>query len=82
MKLKKIDWVANTMLLAGVVGLMYFIRMLHWHEKSFICFSVSMIVYGLRFYAKDSVSQKKIRIIYILFVMVMALFIGLHELLC
>lgn len=80
MKLKKIDWAANTMLLTGVVGILYFTRMLHWHEKSFLCFFVSFIIYGLSFYAKDPASQKQIRVIHKLFILIAALFIVLHEL--
>ncbi len=81
MKLKKIDWAANTLLLTGVLGILYFIRMLHWHEKLFLCFFVSLIIYGLSFYAKDPASKNQIRVIYKLFILIMALFIGLHELL-
>lgn len=80
MKLKKIDWAASTLLLTGVFGIMYITRMLHWYEKAYLFFSVSLIILGLRFYAKDSASQKQIKIIYILFVIVMTLFIVLYEL--
>ena len=81
MKLKKVDWAANTMILTGVVGLLYLIRMLQWHEKFFIWFSVSMIIGGLRYYAGDSASQNTIRVIYILFDLIVILFIVLGEIL-
>lgn len=80
MNFPKIDLAVTTMLLTGVVGLLYFTRMLNWHERSLVCFFVFLFVHGLSFLAKDSASQKNIRIINALFIMITALFIGIHEL--
>ncbi len=80
MKFPKIDWAVTTMLLTGVVGILYFTSMLNWHERSLVCFFIFLFVHGLSFLAKDSGSQKQIRIINILFILITALFISLYEL--
>ncbi len=79
MQNKKIDWVAAFMVLIGVAGILYFTSPLHWYRRAIICFSVSMLINGLRFFAGDTGSQKQIKLIYILFVCISALVIGLHE---
>ncbi len=80
MKLQKFDWAVTTMLLTGVVGILYFTRTLNWHERSLVCFFIFLFVHGLSFLAKDSTSQKKIRIINMLFIVITALFIAMYEL--
>lgn len=80
MKFPKIDWAVTTMLLTGVVGILYFTSMLGWHKRSLVCFCIFLFVHGLSFLPKDSASQKKIRIINMLFILITYLFIGLYEL--
>ncbi|GEM_PF-3968321 len=80
MKFPKIDLAVATMLLTGVVGILYFTSTLGWHARFLVCFFVSAFVHGLSFLAKDSASQKQIRLINLLFILVSALFIGLNEL--
>lgn len=77
----KINWAANTMLLTGVIGILYFTRMLHWHEKLLLYSCILQTIHGLSFYTKDPESRKNIRIFFSIFIIVAVLFIGLNELL-
>jgi len=81
MKLNKIDWTDYALLLTGLVGILSSTRMLSWRERSSICFFVILFVHGLSFIAKDPASQKQIRKINLLFILITAIFIGLDELL-
>lgn len=81
MKLNKIDWADYIILSIGLVGILISTRMLSWHERSSVCFYVFLLVHGLSFFAKDPVSQKQIRKINRLFILITASFIGLDELL-
>jgi len=81
MKLNKIDWTDYALLLTGLVGILSSTRMLSWYERSSICFFVILFVHGLSFIAKDPASQKQIRKINLLFILITAIFIGLDELL-
>ena len=81
MKLNKIDWADYALLSIGIVGILISTRMLSWHERLNVCVYVVLFVHGISFIAKDPASQKQIRKINLLFIIITASFIGLDELL-